>query len=410
MTFWIVTTVLALALATLVSLILLRARPRGEPAAAFDLRVYRQQLREVDKDLARGLINDSDADRTRTEISRRILAADAALQAHQTGSAQPRGATLAMAAVSTVVLVGGSALLYLQIGAPGYIDLPLDYRLELAQKASEERPTQSEAEAHVPPREPVEVDESYGKLIEQLRTTAAEREDDADGQALLSRHEAALGNFTAAYQAKMKFIEIMSGDVEAWDHGEAAELMIMAANGYVSPEAEEQLRAALSRDSAHGPSRYYWGVMLEQSGRPDRAFQIWRETLEHGPADAPWNIAIAEQIEDVAWRAGINYSAAEAPAGAPLAGPSAEDMQAASEMEDGDRQDMIRGMVEGLSERLATEGGTAKEWAQLITALTVMGDASRALVILEEAQQKFASDEAALDIVNGAAQQAGILQ
>ncbi len=410
MTFWIVTTILALALAALLAIALLRARAQGEPAAAYDLRVYRQQLREVEKDLARGLINKGDADRTRTEISRRILTADAALQAHDAGTAQPRGLTLAMAGVSTVALVAGSLLLYMQLGAPGYGDLPLDYRLEMAREAAEERPSQAEAEAHVPPSPPIEVDESYGELIEKLRQATAERADDAEGHALLARHEAALRNFTAAYEAKLKFIEIMSGDVEAFDHGEAAELMIMAANGYVSPEAERELRAALSRDPAHGPSRYYFGVMLEQIGRPDMAFRMWRETLEAGPADAPWNIAIAEQIEDVAWRAGIQYSPSEAPAPPPLSGPSAEDMQAASEMDAGDRQEMIRGMVEGLAGRLAEEGGTAQEWGQLIGALAVLGEAERAMTIHNEAQEKFAADGAALAVVDAAARQAGILQ
>lgn len=410
MTFWIVTTILALALAALIALVLLRARAQGEPAAAYDLRVYRQQLREVEKDLARGLINESDAGRTRTEISRRILAADAALQAHAGGSAQPRGLSRGMALISGTAIVAGSLLLYQQIGAPGYGDLPLDYRLDMARKAAEERPTQSEAEAHVPPAEPIEVDDSYAGLIAKLREATAQRENDAEGQALLARHEAALRNYKAAYEAKLKYIAIMSGDVEAYDHGEAAELMIMAANGYVSPEAEDQLRAALSRDNMHGPSRYYWGVMLEQIGRPDMAFQIWRETLEAGPADAPWNAAIASQIEDVAWAAGITYTAPEAAPPAGLSGPSAEDIEAASEMEDSDRQEMIRGMVEGLADRLANEGGTAQEWGRLIGALTVLGDSGRAIAIHSEAQAKFAADDAALAIVDEAARQAGILQ
>jgi cytochrome c-type biogenesis protein CcmH len=414
MTFWIVTTLLALSLAALIALALLRVRAGGEPAAAYDLKVYRQQLREVEKDLARGLINAGDADRTRTEISRRILSADAALQAEASGAAQPRGLTRAAAMACALLLTGGGALLYLQLGAPGYGDLPLDYRFELAAQAAQERPTQSEAEAHVPPSPPIEVDESYGQLIEKLRQATAERNDDAEGFALLARHEAALRNFQAAYTAKLRYIELRAGDLEAFDHGEAAELMIMAANGYVSPEAEEQLNRALARDPGHGPSRYYWGVMQEQLGRPDLTFRVWRETLDMGPADAPWNMAIAEQIQDVAWRAGINY---EPPASAPpsaaapaLAGPSAEDMEAASELDAGDRQEMIRGMVEGLAERLATEGGSAAEWAQLISALTVLGEAGRAMTILGEAQEKFAADPEALKTVEAAARDAGILQ
>ena len=56
MTFWIVTSFMALAVCLLIAMVLLRARSLGEPAAAYDLKVYRQQLRELDKDLARGVI------------------------------------------------------------------------------------------------------------------------------------------------------------------------------------------------------------------------------------------------------------------------------------------------------------------------------------------------------------------
>jgi cytochrome c-type biogenesis protein CcmH len=74
MVFWILISFVALAMAALLGLILLRAHSMAEPPAAYDLRVYRQQLSDVDKDLLRGVINDSDAQRVRTEVSRRILA------------------------------------------------------------------------------------------------------------------------------------------------------------------------------------------------------------------------------------------------------------------------------------------------------------------------------------------------
>ena len=54
MVFWILIAFMALAIAGLMALVLLRSRATGEPPAAYDLRVYRQQWREVDKDMARG--------------------------------------------------------------------------------------------------------------------------------------------------------------------------------------------------------------------------------------------------------------------------------------------------------------------------------------------------------------------
>jgi cytochrome c-type biogenesis protein CcmH len=264
------------------------------------------------------------------------------------------------------------------------------------------------------------VEPGYTALVEQLRKTAGDRPNDAQGQALLAQHEANLGNFVAAYTAKQKYIEIMNGDLVAQDYGELAELMIMAAGGYVSPEAEELLDGTLQLDGANGPARYYYGLMQGQFNRPDIAYQIWVDTLRMGPKGAPWINGIESQIEEMAIRAGVEYSPIAPPAppatGAPalagpsLAGPSAEDLSAAQDMTMDERQEMIRGMVSRLSDRLASEGGSAAEWAQLIGALAVLGDKTRAEAIYSEAKDRFADDAASLDRITAAALQAGLTQ
>lgn len=410
MTFWIVTLFMALAIALLIALVLLRARKLGESAAAFDLKVYRQQLRELDKDLSRGVINQDDAERTRTEISRRILTADEQLRTHNATVAQPRGVTLVMAGLVGLVVIGGSLGLYYRLGVHGYGDMPLADRIAQAQERATDRPSQQQAEAGQPAPAPLQVEEGYEQLVEQLRKTAGERSNDAQGQALLAQHEANLGNFVAAYQAKQNYISIMSGDVEARDFAETAELMIMAAGGYVSLEAESELRQALMLDGRNGPARYYWGLMLGQIGRPDMAYQIWAETLQAGPATAPWIDGIQEQIEEMAYRAGVDYTPIIPAPGsaAPLAGPSAEDLASAQQMSDEERQGMIRGMVSQLSERLANEGGSPQEWARLIGALGVLGELEQAKAIHGEALQTFTGDDGALALIESAAQQAGI--
>ena len=75
-----------------------------------------------------------------------------------------------------------------------------------------------------------------------------------------------------------------------------------------------------------------------------------------------------------------------------------------------DRQQMIRGMVEGLSDRLATTGGTPQEWARLIGALTVLNQTERAQAIYAEAQEVFAEVPEALATITAAAKQAGLSQ
>ena len=55
--FWLFAAALTLTVALAILMPFWRARPDGaEPAAAYDLRVYRDQLAEIDRDLARGII------------------------------------------------------------------------------------------------------------------------------------------------------------------------------------------------------------------------------------------------------------------------------------------------------------------------------------------------------------------
>jgi cytochrome c-type biogenesis protein CcmH len=75
-----------------------------------------------------------------------------------------------------------------------------------------------------------------------------------------------------------------------------------------------------------------------------------------------------------------------------------------------DRAKMIAGMVEGLEQRLGSEGGSAAEWAQLLTALGVLGDEDRANVAWAKAQAALAQDPAGLEQARAAARKAGIAE
>jgi cytochrome c-type biogenesis protein CcmH len=408
MTFWIITSAMALVIAVTFALVLMRSRAAAEPAAAYDMRVYRDQLKDVDRDLERGVINEADAIRIRTEVSRRLLSADAQAQATGTGTGDARRTTAVMAVLLMLVLIAGSLILYRELGAPGYGDLSLSHRIELAERARAERPGQAEAEASLPAAPPLqELSEEYLRLVERLRETVAERPGDVQGQMLLARNEAATGNFAAAYAAQAEVVRLKGDAATAGDYADHADMMILAAGGYVSPEAEAVLRQALARDPDNGPARYYWGLMMAQTGRPDIAFRVWNALLREGPPDARWIVPVRAQIEEMAMRAGVEFTL-PAPETGTAPGPTAADVQAAGEMSDADRQQMIRGMVEGLSDRLATEGGTAPEWARLIGALGVLGETDRAQAILANARQVFATDPDSMSVIDDAARQAGL--
>ncbi|MDO6480944.1 c-type cytochrome biogenesis protein CcmI [Shimia thalassica] len=412
MIFWIVAIAGALMIAGLFAVALFKGRTGEESPAAYDLRVYQDQLKEVEKDLSRGVINAEDAERIRTEISRRILAADAQLQEGGDTGGQPVMAGRVVAVLMGVVLVGGTAALYAQLGAPGYDDMPLQQRIDDATERHATRLSQAEYEDKLPVRPASEPDGEYGALIEKLRQTVKDRPDDLQGQTLLARNEANLGNVKRAYVAQSNVVRLKAGQATLDDHMFLAELYIAAAEGYVSPEAETALRAALRIEPSDKLGRYYWGLMLIQNGRPDLAFRLWSNLLNESAPNDPWVAPIRSRIQELAWLSGVEY---ELPPLAPvtgqgLSGPSAEDMQAAQEMSTEDQQEMIRGMVTRLSDRLATEGGSPQEWARLIGALGVLGDLDQAQAIWEEAQSRFAGNPEALAIVTSGAQQAGLSQ
>jgi cytochrome c-type biogenesis protein CcmH len=102
MLFWVIVIGLALVSGGILAFYTLKGRVGAEPPAAYDLRIYRDQLKEVDRDLARGVIGEEDAERLRTEVSRRILAADARLKAGGETGGQPRAAGYAMAALAVL--------------------------------------------------------------------------------------------------------------------------------------------------------------------------------------------------------------------------------------------------------------------------------------------------------------------
>jgi cytochrome c-type biogenesis protein CcmH len=401
--------IIAAGLALVVSVVLaaaLRAgRAQAQSTASYDLQVYRDQLAEVERDLARGTINPEDAARVRTEVSRRILAADADARLPD-DAAQSKGGTKTLALGLAVLLLAGSAVLYWQLGALGYADQRLQARIAMAAERRAERPTQAQAEAAQPDApQAQEENPEYAALIDQLRSAVAQRPDDLQGHVLLAQTEARLGNFAQAAKAQAVVLQLKGDDVTVADLTTQAELLIFAAGGYVSPAAEDALRRALNIDDTDGSARFYWGEMLIQTGRPDLGFRLWDGLLRAGPEDAPWMSPIRARIDDLAVLAGVNGYTPPQPN---LRGPSQQDMDNAAGMTPQERMQMIEGMVSSLSDRLATEGGPATEWARLITALSVLGRQEDARAVLDNARATFDDDRGALDILTGAAEQAGL--
>ncbi len=416
MVFWVGMAVVSVAVAAVLLAGLWRGMATPAPVAGRDedLRVYRDQLAEVERDLARGTLAPTEAERLRTEIARRILEADRARStAPEAAVATPPTARWVAVGCIALLPVGAWAI-HDMIGAPGYGDLPLAARIEAATERMANRPDQATMEARhtawladagIVPDTPRGEEAA---AIERLRALLAERTEDVDGHRLLAVVEARLGDFPAAVRAMSRAVALQGEATGAEDFVALAELKINAAGGYVSPQAEMALARALTRDPENGLAMYLYGEMFLQNDRPDMAFRLWRQVLSTSDADEPWIDEIRDRIEVVAAMAGERFTLP--PRGASSRGPSAEQIADAMEMPEEDRAAMIGGMVDALAARLANDGGTAQDWARLIASYAVLGQRADAAATWTEAQTVFAGHPEALATIRAAAEAAGVAQ
>jgi cytochrome c-type biogenesis protein CcmH len=285
---------------------LLRGVGTGPRAAEQDLQVYKDQLAEVERDLARGVLAADEAQSARIEVSRRILAADKRVQAQEAAKGAAPAVNRIGLALVVLVLAGGSLGLYALLGNPGLPDRPLKERLAEAQQRRAARMDQASAEALAPPVEVGEVPQEYRDLVEKLRTALADRPNDIQGLRLLALHESRLGSYVAARTAQEKLVGLLGDAATGEDYSALGEYLVFAAGGYVSPQAEEALVKALQLDPQDRRARYFSGLALAQNGRPDVAYQMWSGLLAEGPEDAPWIAPIRSQIDALAQAAGID--------------------------------------------------------------------------------------------------------
>jgi len=397
--FWIIAGVLSIGLALVIWLVVLRSGGgASRPTAAYDLDLYRDQLKELERDIARGVISEAEAERARLEISRRILEADRALQRAQGAQGGPN----LPIAVALLVTLGFGYVTYAMIGAPGYPDVPLAARIDIIEDLRANRPSQAEAEATAEAFPAPELPLEQAAELEALRAATADGGDDFEAWLLLARSEARARNYIAAHTAQSRALGLMGPRANAAAWTDLARMRILAAGGYVSPEAEAALNQALAIDPTQGDARFLLGAMYQRQDRPDLAFAIWRDLLADSTAGAPWVPPILDQIEEVAFFAGQRVDMETIALRLGASGPTQDQVEAAAEMSPEERMAMIEQMVAGLNDRLASEGGPAEDWARLISAYGVLGRYNEARAILREARVVFGDDLQAQSLLDAA--------
>ena len=404
--FWLVcATVTALAIAAVSAPLRREYAPNAKPdyGADTDIDIYRDQLKEVDRDLARGVLDTTEAERTRIEISRRLLHADANTRNSVIGA--PHSSTSVVVAVLAVAVLLGAGGIYYKLGAPGYGDVPRAQRIADGEERRENRPSQEEAESANPEIDAIsQADNSTREILQALRGVALNRPYEVRAWAFLARTEASVGNMQRASRAQERVIALLGDAAIDLDYVRLLDFLVTGVKGYVSPEVEAITFSLLQSDPDSTAGQYYAGLLYAQNDRPDRAFSFWRSVIEDSDTDALyWNSA-ANQISSVAAQLGIDYALPG------QRGPTADDLAEAQDMTNQDRNTMIKDMVGQLADRLATEGGPPQDWARLISSLVVLGETETSLNVLSEAEKTFGGDVQAVEILRRAAREAGLIK
>jgi cytochrome c-type biogenesis protein CcmH len=315
------------------------------------MRALAAELNEVNADQGTRFANVEEANAARAEIGRRLLAAEAAPEKPQ--SERRTSQFFALFALVPILAVP----LYVQLGQPEYADQNFATRMDANPEAGQQ---------------------DVAQLIERVETRLREKPDDAEGWAVIAPIYFRMARIDDSLNAYAKAIEFHKGTPAQKSRlmADRAEIMVASASGQVSDQAADELNHALGLDKDNQKALFYLAIHLEQSGKADDARANWQALITRFKgANPPW-LQVAEQR-----LAGLG--------GTQKVGPTPDQVQAAGAMTPEQRQDMIKGMVDGLAAKLKDNPNDVEGWLKLIRSRQVLGDSAKAATDLAAARAQF---------------------
>ncbi|MBF0247466.1 MAG: c-type cytochrome biogenesis protein CcmI [Alphaproteobacteria bacterium] len=309
----------------------------------------------------------------RPEIERRLLAAaqerDDATAGETTGDA--RRATAALMVAILVLVPLGSVGMYLYVGNPDLPDAPLAARQDQMRQTAQD------------PGQAGNLEDMLTRMEQRLESNP----DDARGWALLGQGYESMRRYDDALRAFTKVAELADRPPEILIA--MAEVMVLAEQNRVIPGALALMDEARAKDPTDPRPYFYRAVERLQNEDKAGALPYFVDLLNHSPADADWVADIKENLISVAAELGQptpEYTLLPPEGGAAVAGaapsdapaPTAEQVQDAMQMSDGDRAAMIQSMVERLAAKLAENPDDLEGWRRLANAYRVLGQADKA--------------------------------
>ncbi|MGE0737112.1 MAG: c-type cytochrome biogenesis protein CcmI [Alphaproteobacteria bacterium] len=348
---------------------LLKPSQAAAAAGAHDIEVYRDQLAELERDRARGLIGTQEAAAARLEIERRLLAAAKRTDAAGARPAAPAHGALLALAIGLPLLSGA---LYLMLGQPRLPAQPFAARQ--ADRALAEK------------------DGDTAKVIAELEQRIARNPKDLDAWTGLGRTLFLAQRHAEAAIAYGKALDLApdNRDIAA----SYAETLSFANGGTVTDQAKKLFAAVLAAQPADPRARFYLGLAQQQGGDPKGALDMWLALEADSLPNAPWMPMLRQRIEAAAKSANVDLAEARKklspPADKPptTPGPSQDDIDAAQKMSPADRAAMIKGMVERLETRLKEQPDDVEGWRRLGRSYRVLGEKQKAIAAFAKAAEK----------------------
>lgn len=434
MTLWLIFTLMIAVAAVLVSTPFVRRMERVRLQSAGNLAVYRDQLTEIESEVARGGIDNVQAEGAILEIKRKILTSGRT----EDPARPPLGQSERKFALTvvTAIVIFGSILMYAIVGSPGLPTVPP------AQARLEQPPTTRLSAAGMQPQagladeaptsrttgQPQSGLPSVDEMIQRVQAKLQRNPADADGWRMLGWAYFNVERFSDAANAYAKAIELRPDSAEY--HSARGEALVRQADGSVTADARKDFDEAVRTDPKDARARFFTGLAKEQEGNKQAALSDWKKLLAEADPAEPWLPDLRERVADlqrelgdtgtisppskpaITMEAMRNFLQAQKSGqqGAEAAGrgPSPEDVRKAESMPPQDRTAMIRGMVDGLASRLEQQPRDAEGWIKLIRSRLVLGDAELANKSLKRALSVFSEDGPERTRILDAAKQLGL--
>ena len=276
--FWLV----AAAAAAAVLLVVLRPLVTRRGASRLSRReanisIYRDELRELDADLAAGTLAREDYERSRLELEARLLEDVAAEEPAATRPAGQRAALAVGVALPLVALI-----VYLVAGNPG------------ALAPHPAMPDAAQIEA----------------MLTRLAAKLEENPGDVEGWKLLGRSYTVLGRYPQAVAAYAKAAERAPRDAQLL--ADFADALAMAHGQRLAGEPERLIERALEIDGNNLKALALAGSAAYERQDYARAAQLWGRMLPLVPAESEDARSISENVEEAKKLAGIGAAPAKA--------------------------------------------------------------------------------------------------